>query len=56
MAQEATGLKVKVHWKLEKFEGDKTPDSVPVEILEGDDEMTLEQFKEMQNGIDQRRT
>lgn len=55
MAQEAAGFKVKIHWKLEKFDGDKTADSIPVETLEGDDEMTLEQFKEMQNGIDQRR-
>lgn len=50
MADESTGLKVLVHWKLEKFDGDKTPTSTPVETLEGDDEMTLEQFKEMTNG------
>ncbi len=28
-------LKVNVNWKLQKFEGDVTPDSKPFEVIEG---------------------
>jgi hypothetical protein len=56
MVQETAGLKVEIKWKLEKFEGDFQEGDTPVEVLEGSDVMSQEQFKELQNGFDKRGT
>jgi hypothetical protein len=55
MNGDTNGLRIKVKWKLEKFDGEKRPDSLPVEVLEGEDELTPQQLKEIQDGFDKRR-
>jgi len=52
MKTDSTEVTVRVKWKLEKFEGEKREGDLPVEVIEGEDEMPLAQFKEMQNGTD----
>lgn len=54
MAQETTGIKVKVSWKLEKFTGDRADGDLPVEVIEGEEYLTPEQVKEFQDGFDKR--
>jgi hypothetical protein len=56
MDMDKTGLRVKVSWKLEKFEGERQPGDLPVEIIEGEEYLLPSQLKEIQDGSDQRRT
>lgn len=56
MDADRTGVQVKVAWKLEKFDGDAKEGDLPVETIEGEGYITPEQLKELQNGLDQRRT
>lgn len=56
MQQECTGLRVSLKWKLEKFDGDRKDGDTPVEVIEGEDELSPEQVKELCNGTDQRGT
>lgn len=37
MEQEQMGFRLKVEWKLEKFDGEMQEGSSPVEVLEGED-------------------
>ncbi len=56
MNGDTNGLRIKVKWKLEKFDGEKQPDSLPVEVIEGEGELLPQQVKELQHGFDQRRS
>lgn len=53
MTQDSTGLRVKIAWKLEKFDGE-AGEAPPVEVLTGEDIFSLTELKEMNNGTDQR--
>ena len=41
MTEEKMGLRVKIEWKLEKFEGEKKEEDLPVETLSGTDYVPL---------------
>lgn len=56
MDADTTGIRVKVTWKLEKFDGEAKAGDTPVEIIEGEGYLTPEQVKEMQNGSDKCRS
>ena len=51
---DTSSVTVKVTWKLEKFDGEVTENSLPVEVLNGSDDVQMSpaQLKELTNGID----
>ena len=53
MAQEAAWIKLKVEWKLEKFDGDVEAGALPkpVEVISGTDFIPV---KEIEDGTDER--
>jgi len=56
MSHDASGLQLKVRWKLEKFDGEKQPDSLPVEVLEGEEILPQAMLKEFQDALDEYRS
>lgn len=55
MADDNSGLRVLVEWKLEKFDGDKCDGDLPVETLEGSGELSADLVEEFKHVIDNRR-